>query len=146
MAIKIEQDRGAVLERRTPVKPVEKSSIPFKNFIQSEKQNRQAEMFEALVAEIDEQGRRLAKSRTVRDLQIYKRLIKEFLQKAVSYGLAISESRSFYDPGQPVQIVVKQIDERLLALTDDVLKAGTESIDILVALDEIKGLLINLYR
>ncbi|WP_051263239.1 YaaR family protein [Tuberibacillus calidus] len=146
MAIKIEQDRGTVLERRTPVKPVEKSSVPFKNFIQSEKENYQAEIFEALVAEIDEQGRRLAKSRTVRDLQIYKRLIKDFLQKAVSYGLALSESHSFYDPGQPVQIVVKQIDERLLALTDDVLKAGTESIDILAALDEIKGLLINLYR
>ncbi|MGV3489130.1 MAG: YaaR family protein [Tuberibacillus sp.] len=146
MAIKIDQDRGTIHERRSPMKMVEKTSTPFKSFVQSQRHEKEAEMFQALLAEVDEQGRRLAKSRTVRDLQLYKRLIKDFLQKAVSYGLELSQSQSWFDPDQPIQTIVKQIDERLIDLTDEVLKAGSEPIRILSALDEIKGLLINLYR
>jgi len=146
MAIKIDQDRGTIHERRSPVKMVEKPSTPFKSFVQSQKHEGQAEIFEALLVEVDEQGKRLAKSRTVRDLQLYKRLIKDFLQKAVSYGLELSQSRSWFDPNQPIQTIVKQIDERLISLTEEVLEAGAEPIGILANLDEIKGLLINLYR
>lgn len=146
MAIKIEKDRGVIQERRTPVKMAEKPTIPFRNFVQSQKLDGQAAVFEAMLVEVDEQGRRLSKSRTVRDLQLYKRLIRDFLQKAVSYGLELSESRSWFDPNQPLQMIVKQVDERLMALTEEVLKSEAEPIRILGNLDEIKGLLINLYR
>jgi uncharacterized protein len=146
MAIKIENDRGSIHERRTPVKMAEKPSTPFRNFVQSQKDAGQAELFQAMLVEVEEQGRRLSKSRTVRDLQLYKRLIRNFLQKAISYGLELSESRSWFDPNQSLQVIVKQIDEGLMTLTEEVLKAGAEPIRILGTLDEIKGLLINLYR
>lgn len=146
MPIKIDKDRGPIQERRLPAKMAEKPSTPFRSFVQVQKQDGQGELFQAMMVEVDEQGKRLSKSRTVRDLQLYKRLIRNFLQKAISYGLELSESRSWFDPNQPLQIIVKQVDERLITLTDEVLKAGSEPIRILSTLDEIKGLLINLYR
>jgi uncharacterized protein YaaR (DUF327 family) len=146
MSIKIEQDWKRLSGEKRTGPSREKPTVAFKSFVQSQWHEKESERMEGLLAEIEEQGKRLSRSRTVRDLQLYKKLIQEFLQKAVSFGLALSQSHSWHSHEPSVQTIVKKIDERLMALTDQVLREGAEPIQILGMLDEIKGLLINLYR
>ncbi|MFC4620343.1 YaaR family protein [Camelliibacillus cellulosilyticus] len=146
MALKIDKEWKTIHERPIQARTAEKPAEPFRHFVQSQSQKAEAAVIEALFAEIDEQGKRLSRSQTVRDMQIYKRLIRQYLQKAVSYGLSLKQSREWQFAQGQVQTLVKTIDERLAEMTELLLQKGQSSIAILDAVDEIKGLLINLYR
>ncbi len=47
--------------------------------------------------------------------------------------------------GSPSMTIVKQIDEKLMELTEQMMNQEEKSIQILGLIGEIKGLLINLY-
>ncbi|WP_048601147.1 YaaR family protein [Rubeoparvulum massiliense] len=99
-----------------------------------------------LLQEIGKQGERLAESRTVEDLQYFKSLVKRFMEEAVEYGLSLEERSGWTRRGRSKTYkIVKQIDEKLIQLTDSLLDKEKKSMDILATVGEIKGLLVNLY-
>ncbi|MBU5594408.1 YaaR family protein [Amphibacillus sp. MSJ-3] len=101
---------------------------------------------EHLMKEITSQGEKLARYRTLRELAKYKRFVKGFIKEAVNFGLDISQSHTFNLNGNSRQLlIVKQIDEKLIALTEAIVEQEKRSIDLLDMIGEIKGLLINLY-
>ena len=147
MKINLEKELRIIQERQTPTKPLEQGQIDFKSFVRNQtKETETAAILEGLLLRLNEQGGRLARAKTVKDLQVYKRLVQQFIQKAVSFGLELSQSRDWYYGNGQVQTIVRTIDEHLVALTDEVLKNGGDSLLILEKIGEIKGLLINLYQ
>ncbi|MFD1849282.1 YaaR family protein [Oceanobacillus bengalensis] len=100
---------------------------------------------EKLMKNITMQGDKLARSRTFRDLAKFKRMIKDFLQETVSSGYKIEKDHSFGFGGNRQLSLVKEIDEKLLSLTEEIMGQEQKTVNILGLIGEIKGLLVNIY-
>ena len=107
------------------------------------------DMYAARIAEmkneIDEQGKRLADRVDVRELEKYRRLIREFLDEIVSNGYTFSREDAYASRGKHRYIAtVKIVDEKLDAIGKEVLKEQADKIEILNKVDDIRGLLLDL--
>ena len=99
-----------------------------------------------MMQDIEDQGKILSTSQTVEDLKKYKKLVKEFLDDAVNNGLKLEEQRGFNRRGRTkVYKIVKEVDSKLIDLTNAVLDKEKNGLNILNMVGEIKGLIINMY-
>jgi uncharacterized protein YaaR (DUF327 family) len=101
--------------------------------------------FDKLIQEITRQGERFYKNPTYEELKHYKSMIREFLKYVTERMFSVEH----YTGGkwkQKIYTVSRIIDEKLAALTKLVLSQQVENINLLETLDEIRGLLIDLYK
>jgi uncharacterized protein len=104
------------------------------------------ERLQQQVKGIEEQGKKLAESRTIEDLKKYKKLVKQFLDDAVKNGLQLEEQRGFSRGGRSrIYKIVKEVDKKLIDLTNAVLQKEQKGLDLLGLVGEIQGLIINIY-
>ncbi|MDQ0163436.1 YaaR family protein [Bacillus alveayuensis] len=121
-------------------------SHSFQELIQKQESKLYLDQLNRLMAELDEAGSRLSKSRNFQDLSKFKSIVKRFIRQAVDYGMSLKESNSWdFNGNKRTFKIIEEIDQKLLALTDDILAKEKEGVDILGKIGEIKGLLINLY-
>ncbi|WP_085522395.1 YaaR family protein [Tuberibacillus sp. Marseille-P3662] len=148
MDVKIQKDRRPLTENKS--KPGSTSTVTmaqtFEDVMKTNIQARHTASLDGMIADIEQQGRRLSRSRTIRDLQIYKQLIHRFIQNIVDSGLTVESTRAWHHASGQMQTLIKQINEHLVLLTDQVFQHEASSIDMLDKMDEIKGMLINLYQ
>jgi uncharacterized protein YaaR (DUF327 family) len=96
--------------------------------------------------EIESYGNKLVESRTVENLRKYKKSIKDFMNYAVKNGLDAKNQGGFNQWGSSrIYKLVKQVDSKLIDITNAVLDKEKKSIDILGLVGEVKGMLINFY-
>jgi uncharacterized protein YaaR (DUF327 family) len=145
--MKINQDAPLYIEQgRQQSQKVTSSPLKFQDLVGKQANKLQLQQLQQLMAGIEDQGQRLARSRTLREMAKYKMLIRHFIKEAVEFGLALKDSRSFRYDGQTQKLTtVEEIDEKLMELTKDITNQQADSISLLKKLGEIKGLLINLY-
>lgn len=118
----------------------------FNKMIQSQTIKLKQQEIKHLMQEISIQGDKLDRSRSVRDLVIFKRLIKDFLEETVYNGLQLQTSHSFSFTGESQKLsIVKEVDEKLIELTEEIMNQEEKTVDLLGVIGEIKGLLVNLY-
>ncbi|SER47883.1 YaaR family protein [Salipaludibacillus aurantiacus] len=122
------------------------AKVSFQEIMQHGRDSSQYERLSHLLQKIDDQGKTLSESRTVEELRKYKALVKEFIDDAVKLGLSLEERKGFNRRGRTkVYKIVREVDRKLLDLTDAVIKEQKKGLDILDMVGEIKGLLINIY-
>ena len=107
------------------------------------------DMYAARIAEmkndIDEQGKRLADRVDVKELEKYRRLIREFLDEIVSNGYTFSREDAYASRGRHRYIATVQIvDEKLDAIGKEVMSEQADRIEVLNKVDDIRGLLLDL--
>lgn len=140
---------GQDVRSQVDMKQVRHSTDKPSNFdqlvnVQSHKMKR--DELKRLLNDISDQGDRLARFRSFKDLAKFKRMIKDFLNETVYNGLELKESHNFSPNGYSQKLsVVKKVDEKLVQLTEDVMNQEKKTIDLLSVIGEVKGLLINLY-
>lgn len=95
---------------------------------------------------IEEYAKRLRQSPTFSNLRQYKQAIRSFLKSIVTQVYSVRQ-RTFYErSGQRrVYLLVEQVDQQLEELTQTFLKGQVSSIDLARRLDEIRGMLLDLY-
>lgn len=121
-------------------------SVSFQEVMGKNRQQMVHEKLTKLVQDIEDQGKVLAESRTIDELRKYKKMVKEFMDDAVQNGLQLEERRGFNRRGRTkIYKIVKEVDKKLIDLTNAVLDKEKKSLDILSMVGEIKGLLINIY-
>jgi uncharacterized protein len=121
-------------------------SVSFAEVVAKRSEELVLERFQQLVRDIEEQGKILAESRSVEDLRKYKKLVKTLLDDAVKNGLQLSEQRGFSWNGRSrLYKIVKEVDKKLIDLTNAVLQKEQQGIDLLSTIGEIQGLIINIY-
>lgn len=105
----------------------------------------QIDLVQAL-EEVDEYARRLKESPVYENLLRYKGKVRAVLRYLVQQSYVVTES-SFYDPTgrRRLLMMVESIDQKLEELTRDFLNDQTGSLDLVSRLDEIRGLLLDLY-
>lgn len=99
-----------------------------------------------MVADITQQGEKLSKKVDIRELKIYKELISEFLEEAVNGSRKFSKRSMLDRRGRhKVYAIIKQVNQELEDLTKDVLSAEKDHISVLKRLDDIRGLIMDLF-
>jgi uncharacterized protein YaaR (DUF327 family) len=100
-----------------------------------------------ILDELSSQGERLAAAQNFDELDKYKALVQEFLKKATQGigKLHFSDGGSGGKAGK-VHVILQKVDLQLDALTKDVLARQNTPLKILERLDQIRGLLLDLYK
>ncbi len=104
------------------------------------------EELDRLLVGIDEQAKEIEKSLTFETLRIYRELVRKFVGICVNELFEVNEKLSVSPAGKKKSLLlVKKIDEELEKLADDFLNRQHNLIGFLGRLDQIKGMLLDLY-
>lgn len=125
----------------------ERRPVEHKNFNDVFQQHSQQKTIDELnrqIKDIQQQGDRLSKSMTVRELAIYRNMIKRFLEETARRGVILKETKGWDRRGRGKRYkLLEEIDAALLNMADDLLDSEQGRIDLLGRVGEIRGLLIN---
>ena len=99
-----------------------------------------------LIVEVEEKGKRLYASKGRKEFEEYKAAVKRFMQKVVSGSFRMEESHGKKKDGKfVIYLTMQKVDEALENLGNMLLVGQQDSMKILAALDEIRGLLLDQY-
>lgn len=118
-----------------------------KQFSQSFNQARDRkseQQLKKMIDDIKKKGNRLVLTKTFADVRMYKRMIKEYLESVLEFMYDTKKDVSFWQT--QYFITVETIDDRLEALTNEVLGDEKGNIDVAATIDEIQGLIVDIYR
>ncbi len=122
------------------------SARPFSGFLKQEREAASQDELAKRMERIAQQGERLARSMTVRELREYKVLVQRFLEDTVRKGVGLKETRGWDRRGRTKRYqLLDEIDQALLSLADELLTTEGGRIELLGKVGEIRGLLINLF-
>lgn len=104
------------------------------------------ERLNALLGEITKQGKRLGQVPTYSELKTYRELVRRFVGEAVG-RMYMLQSQSGWDRHgrQKMYTIIKQVDEKLAGLTEDVRHGQERQIEIMAKQDAIRGMLVDMY-
>ncbi len=123
-----------------------KDSISFKEVIGTRREDITFERLTKRMQELEAQGKVLADTQSIEHLRKYKKLVKDFMDDAIKNGLQLEERRGFSQRGSAkVYKLVKEVDQKLVELTNAVLDKEERGISLLGMIGEIQGMLINIY-
>ncbi|HTB22831.1 MAG TPA: YaaR family protein [bacterium] len=102
---------------------------------------------DTIMDELGRQGEKLAASQNFHELDKYKTLVKEFVLKATQGAakLRVVDGGAQGRLGK-VHVILQKVDDAMEALTREVLAKQATPIAILARLDQIRGLLLDLYK
>ena len=101
---------------------------------------------EGLFADIQRQGGTLSESLNLKDLMKYKELIQKFLDYAVNKMYHLKEQSGWDRRGRhKVYTLVETVNKELEDLTKMLMSEQKDKISILAKVDEIRGLLVDIY-
>jgi uncharacterized protein YaaR (DUF327 family) len=132
------------VEQKAPVADTD-GSFKFTLISNIEEQELQARLT-LMMEDITQQGKRLAKHMDVRDMRRYRQLIKDFMNEIVSRSHKFSRENFLDKRGRHrVYGMVKLIDETLDELATELIKDEKDHLTILSKIDEIRGMLLDIF-
>lgn len=145
MAFRIDSTHPASIHSPDSASSQEKTAVEFSQTLTQTQKLQQKEL-EDFLARLNAQGAKLAKSLSLRDLSDFKDMVKGFLRSTLGQSRKLQEE-SFWDfRGRPkVMARVSKIDQSLEELGRQVLSEQAKPLDILAKIDEIRGLIVDLY-
>ena len=118
-----------------------------KDFSQSfefARERRSEEELKKSLEEIKKKGNRLSITKCYSDVKEYKRMIQEYLKEVLVYMCSVNKAISFWQT--QYYITVDTIDDKLKELTELLLKEEKENLRVASTIEEIQGLIIDIYR
>jgi uncharacterized protein len=144
--MKINQSLGINQERFLSVREKGVDSPAFQQLLQKKQSDLSQERLQSILSELSKHETRLSHSQTMQDLIAYKQTIRNFLQEVVQNGFSLDEHRGSLSNGREKRLkVIKQVDQMLVELSEQVLEKQATSVQLREKMGEIKGLLVNLY-
>ena len=130
-----------------PTKQVQSAEVPFIFVLSSHVED--AELQQRLVAMMEEitmQGDKIKKKMDIRDMKHYRSLIKDFMNEVVNRSHEFSRENFLDRRGRHrVYGIIRRVDEALDELAEELVKEETDSLAILSRIDEIRGLLLDIF-
>lgn len=100
----------------------------------------------AMMQEITQQGDKISKKMDVRDMKKYRALIKDFMNEIVNRSHKFSRENFLDKKGRHrVYGIIRQVDDTLDELARELVKDEKDHIAILSRIDEIRGLLLDIF-
>lgn len=145
MDIKVSQ--VAPMPQVTQAENVQAGDGTFKFILASniEEQDLQVRL-STMMQEITQQGDRISKKMDVRDMKKYRALIKDFMNEIVNRSHKFSRENFLDKKGRHrVYGIIRQVDDTLDELARELVKDEKDHIAILSRIDEIRGLLLDIF-
>ncbi len=103
--------------------------------------------FEELIIDIDKSSKRFLARPGTEEFNEYKRLVKAFLEKVVSKGFEVIRSgMEEKSKKKGIYAVIIQIDQKIVELGEQVVKFQKPVLKLAAKVNEIRGLLADIYR
>lgn len=127
--------------------PVSESDGSFRfALLSSLEENELQSQLSFMMEDIIQQGNKLSRRMDVRDLQEYKKLIREFIAEITAHTHEFSRENFLDRKGRHrVYGIVKRINETLDELAEELLAEQKDNIAILNKIDEIRGLILDIF-
>ena len=135
------------VNRKSPIKQDRRVVTEKKDFSQSFSQARERkseEQLKQMIEEIHKKGNRLVITKTYGDVIAYKKLIKEYLESILKFMYDTKKDISFWQT--QYFITVDTIDAKLEDLTKSFLTGEVDNLNMAASIDEIQGLIVDIYR
>lgn len=120
-----------------------KQKSSFNDSFNMENRFKSKEEIESYMKEIKSIGEKVVATQNYSDVVNYKRAIKLYLKSVVDYMYSLNQDSSFWD-GNYFK-TVKIVDEKLESITKELLYEQKDNIDLATKIDEINGLLVDMY-
>ena len=99
-----------------------------------------------LIVEVEDKGKKLFSSKGRKEFEEYKASVKKFMQKVVSGSFRMEERHGQKKDGKfVIYLTMQKVDEALENLGQMLLVGQQDSMRLLAALDEIRGMLLDTY-
>lgn len=124
----------------------EKNSNFFAADLRQVQDGQSKERLNGLLEDITKQGKRLGQVPTYSELKAYRELVRKFIGEAVGRMYTL-QSQSGWDRygRQKMYTTIKQIDQTLADLTEDVRHGQDRQLEIMAKQDAIRGMLVDMY-
>lgn len=104
------------------------------------------ERLDNLLKDIGEQSKKMLNGYNIKDLVRYKEMVKKYLKEAMERMYKLKEQAGWDRRGRhKIYSIIEVVDKELEELTGLFMAEQKDSIQILKKLDEIKGLLLDVY-
>ena len=97
-----------------------------------------------MLDDIKKKGNRLVVTKCYSDVHSYKKMIQEYLKSVLQYMYNVKKDISFWQT--QYFMTVETIDEKLKELTDLLLIEEKDNLKIAATIDEISGLVVDIYK
>ncbi|MBZ4664691.1 MAG: hypothetical protein JG776_2415 [Caloramator sp.] len=97
-----------------------------------------------MLNDIDKLGKRLIATRSVEDAREYRKKVQEYLNYVVKNAYILKREVGPYSYGLHIKIEI--INEKVDAITRELLEQQRETIELADKIEEIKGLLVDVYK
>ena len=95
---------------------------------------------------LETQGKKLAQSLSIRDLKDFRDMVKSFLRSTFGQSRKMQEDSSWDSQGRPkVMARIAKIDQSLDELGKQLLNQQAKPLEVLTKIDEIRGLIVDLF-
>ncbi|HEY5525419.1 MAG TPA: YaaR family protein [Clostridium sp.] len=131
---------GAIAQERKVVS----NRKDFSQNLNQEREKKSHEQLKRMVDDIKKKGNRLVITKTYADVSLYKKMIKEYLESVLQYMYDTKKDISFWQT--QYFITVDTVDEKLGELTSMLLGDEKANLDIAATIDDIQGLIVDIYR
>lgn len=101
------------------------------------------EELDSYIKEIKSMGQKIVVTQNYNDVLQYKKAIKGYLKSIADYMYSINKKNSFWEGNYFT--TVRTVNEKLEEITRELIYDQKESIDTAAKIDEINGLLIDIY-
>ncbi len=118
-----------------------------KDFSQSfsqERHKKSEEQLNKMIDDIKKRGSKLINTKNYVDVIMYKKMIKEYLESILKFMYETKKDISFWQT--QYFITVDTVDNRLEELTKALLSDEKDNINIASTIDEIQGMIVDIYR
>ncbi len=118
----------------------------FTEALKSSETSRRKEACESILQEIDMLSAELKKAPTPAGIKKYRKLITAFIKEAMGQSYELQEDMHWDREGNRKNyILVKQINQSVEELMDAVMNQEKKQINLVARLEEIRGMLVDLY-
>ncbi len=120
-----------------------KTKTDFSQSFDSMNKSKTKQELDDYMKEIKKSGERLIRTQNYSDISMYKKAIKGYLKSVVDYAYSINKNTSFWEGNYFT--TVKTVNEKLEQMTRELIYEQKENLDIASKVEEINGLLLDVY-
>jgi uncharacterized protein YaaR (DUF327 family) len=131
--------------RNKTVRSPNMSSSDFGGMLKEQNRADVYQFLEEQRLKIEKQGQRLVQTANINELKYYKKMITDFLQQALYAALCFEKEHISDRRGRRhVYGLIKKVNERVEDLVRQVMSSEKDHLAILGAVDDIRGMLLDL--
>lgn len=116
----------------------------FSRSFNQERDKKSEEQLKKMIDDIKKRGGKLVTTKTYVDVVMYKKMIKEYLESILKFMYETKKDISFWQT--QYFITVDTVDGKLEELTQALLSDEKDNINIAATIDEIQGMIVDIYR